>query len=149
MIELLITIVIVSILAVVAIPSYQQYVLRGGRNLAKGQLLDLVSKQEAFSIENRAYAVTFQPLTGIGATTIYLSRNGEWLASETSEAIYVVSLQGPAGGTPPIATDFRLVAVAVGQQAKDTGCAQLLVGANGQTEARDSNDTINDDCWTR
>ena len=56
LIELMITVAIVAILASVAYPSYQQYVIRSNRAAAQAQMLDIANRQQQFLLANRAYA---------------------------------------------------------------------------------------------
>ncbi|MDV7210387.1 type IV pilin protein [Azotobacter beijerinckii] len=56
LIELMITVAIVAILAAIAYPSYQQYVIRGNRAAAQAQMMDIASRQQQFLLANRAYA---------------------------------------------------------------------------------------------
>src|SRR5262245_14802832 len=56
LIEVLITIVIVTILAEIALPYYSEYVLRGKLAYAIQTLSDLRVKQEQYFLDNRTYA---------------------------------------------------------------------------------------------
>ncbi len=67
LIELLIAMVIVAILASIAIPSYQAYVLRSHRTDAKSALLDMASLEERFFSTNNTYSQTPTDLGYTGA----------------------------------------------------------------------------------
>jgi len=56
LIELMITVAIVAILAAIALPSYQQYVIRGNRAAAQAQMMDIANREQQFLLANRAYA---------------------------------------------------------------------------------------------
>lgn len=56
LIELMITVAIVAILAAVALPSYRDYVIRGNRAAAQGEMLDIANRQQQFLLANRSYA---------------------------------------------------------------------------------------------
>lgn len=56
LIELMITVAIIAILAGVAYPSYQQYVLRANRAAAQAQMLDIANRQQQLLLANRSYA---------------------------------------------------------------------------------------------
>jgi type IV pilus assembly protein PilE len=55
LLELMITVAIVAILAGIALPSYNDYVLRGKFAEAKGNLADLRVKMEQYYADNRVY----------------------------------------------------------------------------------------------
>ena len=56
LIELMITVVIIAILAAVALPNYNNYVLRGKITEATAQLSTMRIKMEQFFQDNRTYA---------------------------------------------------------------------------------------------
>ena len=56
LIELMITVAIVAILAAVALPSYQQYIIRAARTQAQSELLQLVNLQEKIYLNSNNYA---------------------------------------------------------------------------------------------
>lgn len=60
LIELMVTVAIVAILAAVAMPSYQQYVIRGHRTAAQAQMMDIANRQQQFLLANRAFATKDQ-----------------------------------------------------------------------------------------
>lgn len=55
LIELLVTIAIVGILAAIAIPSYNNYFIRGSRAAAQTELLALASAQEKIFLNSNSY----------------------------------------------------------------------------------------------
>jgi type IV pilus assembly protein PilE len=56
LIELMVTVAIIAILAAVAMPSYQQYVIRGHRTAAQAQMMDIANRQQQYLLANRTYA---------------------------------------------------------------------------------------------
>lgn len=56
LIELMITVAIVAILASIALPSYQQYIVRSKRSAAQAQMMDIANRQQQYLIANRNYA---------------------------------------------------------------------------------------------
>lgn len=56
LIEVMITVAIVAILAAVAMPSYQQYIIRAARTQAQSELLQLVNVQEKIYLNSNNYA---------------------------------------------------------------------------------------------
>ena len=63
LLELMITVVIISILAGIALPAYSDYVLRGKFTEATGNLADLRLKMEQFYMDSRSYTVPLDPRT--------------------------------------------------------------------------------------
>jgi type IV pilus assembly protein PilE len=55
LIELMITVAIIAILASVAYPSYQQYVIRSNRSEMEQFMLDVSNREEEFLLNNRSY----------------------------------------------------------------------------------------------
>lgn len=46
----------VAILAAIALPSYERYVLRGKRAAARAQMIDIANREQQYFLANRAYA---------------------------------------------------------------------------------------------
>jgi type IV pilus assembly protein PilE len=74
LIEVMITVAIVAILAAVALPAYNDYLLRGRLAEAHGELSAMRSKLETFFLDNRTYvgacvANTVAPLPTAGRFT--------------------------------------------------------------------------------
>jgi type IV pilus assembly protein PilE len=62
LIELMITVAIVGILAAVAVPSYQSYVLKANRYAAISDLLTLQLSEEKYYAEHHSYTDSFADL---------------------------------------------------------------------------------------
>lgn len=56
LIELMIAVVIVGILAAVALPSYQNYVVKGNRAAAQAFMMDVENRQKQYLLDARSYA---------------------------------------------------------------------------------------------
>jgi type IV pilus assembly protein PilE len=75
LIELVITIAIIGILAAIALPSYQQYVIRSKRSAAQAQMMDIANREQQFLLANRSYANK----TALGyAVPAEVSANYDW-----------------------------------------------------------------------
>jgi len=62
LIELLVVIAIAGILAMIAVPSYQMYMVRANRTEAQNAMLDIANRQQQMFISNRGYATTLAGL---------------------------------------------------------------------------------------
>jgi type IV pilus assembly protein PilE len=58
LIELMITVAIVGILASVAYPSYQDYIIRANRSTAQQFMLDIANREEQYLLDARTYTAT-------------------------------------------------------------------------------------------
>lgn len=58
LIELMIVIVIIGILAAIAYPNYQEYIIKSNRAAAQAQMMDIANREQQYLLANRAYATT-------------------------------------------------------------------------------------------
>lgn len=141
LIELMIVVAMVGILAAIALPSYQNYVLRANRTVAKSLLSEMIARQESFRSDRKSYATSLGS-TGLGyvADTFFLERDGDIVAASNSNTVYQVTL--------PTATAnaFTVSAAPVGQQTKDTKCGTLSLTSVGGKTASGSEGA---GCWSK
>lgn len=102
LIELMISVAIVGIIAMIAIPSFQSQIIDSRRGDAITQLLQLQMQQESFRLENNSYATTAQ------------------LGLPTSD-YYTFTVSGTS------ATTYTLSATAKGSQTVDSSCSPLTL----------------------
>lgn len=56
LIELMITVVMVAILASIALPNYNEYVIRSNRTAAQSEMMDIANREQQFMLADRGYA---------------------------------------------------------------------------------------------
>lgn len=116
LIELMIAVAVVSILAAVALPSYQQYLRRGARADAQSHMMDIAARQGQFLIDNRAYAAS---VSALGMTT-----------PSSVSTKYTITIT-PA--TSPPTFTITAAPVAGSSQASDTCGTLTLTSAGAKT----------------
>jgi type IV pilus assembly protein PilE len=125
MIELMIVVVIISILAAIAIPSYRQYVLKGHRSEATRALQDLASRQENYYFSNNEYT---DNLADLGAS------------ASIAGVYFTVAIPSASS------SDYEITATARGTQTQDGACTAFALYRSG---AKDSTGTATSDtCWS-
>ena len=103
LIELMIVVVVIGILAAIAIPNYQQYIIRSHRTAAQAEMMDIANRQKQFLVSNRAY---------VNKAT--LEASGYSLPADLSPRYsYDITL---GAGTLPT---FTITFTAIGAQASD------------------------------
>ena len=137
LIELIIVVVIVGILLMVALPTYQSQILKTKRGLGRAELQKVMTRQEQYFVNNRAYATS---LANLGLDNpYYVDADANNVASTSPLRIYQVALAS--------ATTLTYTVTAVPQlgQAKDTLCGTLQITATGVKSESGSGSV--DDCW--
>lgn len=104
LIELMIVVVIIGVLAAIAMPSYQQYIIKGNRTAAQAQMMDLANRQQQFLLADREYADMAK-----------LTASGFVLSPEVSEK-YALTIEVDNEATPP---NFTITMTPKGSQAVD------------------------------
>lgn len=113
LIELMVVVAIAAILTMIALPSYQAYVLKSHRTAAINAILDLASREARYYTTNNAYTGS---LTALGYSTDPMP-----ITMGTGGTAYynlsVNSVTAASAGTP---ADFTLWAAPVSPQTNDT-----------------------------
>lgn len=112
----MITVVVISILLGIAVPSYRQHVIRSKRTAAQAAMMDIANREQQFLLANRAYA-----------NKATLEANGYVLPGEVSES-YTWDVV-PGGGVSP---SFVITFTGTGGQAADNSPAPLTLTSTGE-----------------
>lgn len=122
LIEILITLVIIGILAMYAVPAYHEHVAKARRTAAETVLVQLASALESYYMSNNSYQ---------GATLQSLGFS-ELIVKNT----YQLSIANLTD------THYALTAVPLGDQAEyDQACGVLTLNSTGEKGAKQ------DGCW--
>ncbi len=97
LIELLVAVVIIGILAAVAIPSYQSYVVKGNRAAAQSFMMDLANREKQYMLDARTY---------VDFTTLGVS------APADVSKHYTITISAPVASPP----EFTITATPYGSQ---------------------------------
>jgi type IV pilus assembly protein PilE len=145
LVELMITVVIVSILASIAIPSYTSYIQKSRRTDAKSALLNLASLEERYFSTNNTY--TNLP-TNLGYTAAagvaFPVGSGYYNITTLNATAALPPANAGAVGTPAL---YNITATAINSQANDLLCATFSINSAGQQTATGTDPNPNVDCW--
>lgn len=137
LIELMITIVIGTILMMIAIPLYEHQIQESRRTDAKTAVLDLASREQRYYSLQNSFTASF----------IDLGYSPSGQSNPTSVSVgsgyYTATLS--VNATPP---GFTVTATATGTQTADTACQTYTVDQTGLQKAYDSTGADNTStCW--
>jgi type IV pilus assembly protein PilE len=117
LVELVVTVIIASLLAALAVASYRTYTLQAKRASAVTTLTDAASRQEQFFLNNRSYTATL----GAGGLNVDAS---------VERGAYLVSIDAPTASCP-ISRCWAMRATPQGVQTEDD-CGTLIYNSDGE-----------------
>ena len=65
LIELMVVVAIIGILATIAYPSYEAYIIRSNRSAAQQLMLKIASREEQYRLDAKSYTATLGGTTGL------------------------------------------------------------------------------------
>lgn len=135
LIELLTAILIVSILASVAVPTYTAQVRKSRRTEARTALLDMAGREERLYSTTNAYSDKPSDL----------GYSGDAFPIAVGTGYYQVNVQVAAG--PPATFTLTATPVSGKGQDKDKSCGKFTVTQTGKQTAKTAADADSADCW--
>jgi type IV pilus assembly protein PilE len=139
LIELLMTVLLVSVLATIALPNYRSYVLRANRTEARAALLGLATAQERFYLQCHGYGASLGASTTCSPMTLAFPTSSE-------RGYYSVSVT-QASTTGWAATASAVVAK---PQYVDTQCRTFRLTSTGAKNSADATGAESSaECWNR
>lgn len=141
LIELMMAVLIITILTVIAVPSYTTYVLKSHRTEAKSMLMDIAAREERYMSTNGVYAT--DP-TQLGLTAWGVMGSGYYMVTISN----VAAAKSSTSTTAATPATFLLTATATGNQVRDTQCGYLSVDQSGnQASGISASNQLTYTCW--
>jgi type IV pilus assembly protein PilE len=143
LLELIVTVAIVSILATIAATSYQSQVMKSRRTDARSAILDLAGREEKLFSTTNQYSNSPAALGyGTATTTTFPIAVG---SSGTDYYNVTVATPDPNQASAPNTYSITATPIAGTQQAGDTTCATLSVNQLGQQTSTGTGTAAT--CW--
>lgn len=136
LIEMMIVLVIAGILFFVALPAYQNSVLKSRRSAAKIGLADIMSRQEQYFINNKAYATG---LAALGFPDPYYVDGQAQESPGAGNRVYKLELVLNA------AKFESARAIPQNSQTKDTRCGNFVLNVSG-AKSNSGGGSVSE-CW--
>ena len=125
LIELMIVVAEVAILAAIAYPSYQEYVMRSRRVEAQSLLNDAAARQERWRAQNGSYMTDQANIANLKLPNVDKSQNGYYtlkvsVATDGSDGGYTLKAERAASQPDKRCGDFTLTATGKKDMASGT-----------------------------
>jgi type IV pilus assembly protein PilE len=127
LIELMVTVAVVSILAAIAVTSYTSQVQKSRRTEAKSAMLDLAGREERLFSTANAYSnlEAYVGYAAAGASTVMTNM-------PFGNGYYTLTVAVPdTNQAPTTPTTYLITAIPVGSQANDTACGSFTLNQLG------------------
>ena len=139
LIELMITVVVLAILTMIAVPIYEHQIEESRRTQARTALLELAEREERYYATNNAYTSDPADL-GYGTAAAPVA----WPVTIGS-GYYQIEATVP---DPNLAVpSYLLTATAIGSQTADTDCQIFTVDSTGVETSYNAAGSVTTDCW--
>lgn len=123
LIELMVVAVIIAILLILGLPSYQHHVRTTLRALASGAVVEVMARQEQFFLDHKRYAENLVEL-GYSASPYAIDAHGSRVPATSNHRIYLIDLSLTTQG-------YTLHAIPQLGQTTDRLCGTLSVTSSG------------------
>jgi type IV pilus assembly protein PilE len=127
LVELMIVLAIVGILAAIALPSYERYIIKANRKEGLDLLMSAAATQERFRVQNNTY-------------TGSLGTDGLRMSEYSANQRYKLSIVSASMAS------YSLKAEPQGRQTNDTACGSLTLDQAATRGISSSTGTV-DECW--
>ena len=137
LLEMLVALAIAGILLAVALPGYEHAVRKSTRAAARATLLDVMSRQEQFFVNNKRYASAFGAL-GL-PDNYYIDAQGQ--PAVPASAVYRIELALPGGSYD------GAIAHPLNRQASDRACMAFSLSSTGVRSVSGALESDPRACW--
>jgi len=137
LIELMIVVVIVSILAAIGYPSYNDFITKSRRQAGRNVIYQIANRQEQFFLDNKAYAANLTAL-GYPTNAMGLDEDGQLVAADYAKRTYIVDMTNTSATTYTVRAQPQLL-----QASRDTQCKIYTLTHTGQRAVSGTGDN----CW--
>lgn len=130
LVELMIVVAIISILAAIAMPAYNQYVVKSARTQAKAALLNMAQMEERYYTNNAAYLAV--PALGAGAPPQGFQN---WAGDSSTAARYAIAVAPLSSNSSAAADDITTTFIAWAlplTSFKDSTCGAFGIDSQGR-----------------